>query len=489
MGILIFAYLYIVPAGKITYKHDFSKKYYNILGGQGFFYKLGPSERVIDKNKIIGDPAYFYLRTSRGFSEAKLRIKYRLSPELEKSDDHINIEAGLLLNKDNWNYDLKPIYNNYLNNLIKESRESESDWTFTLDDSEGIIFFQKKSAPNFTSYTDFLNSGNFSRALFYNYSPNYNFILQDNLVVNSDGSRSYFWNDILTSIKNLRGSHSFYTYITNQPLKFDFIFSNKNGFERSAYPENFAISVYYQNELIFSDKINFSEQDFNYNLNLPNLPEGAYKIDLKLDDQIIIKEIKTGLNKISFLNRVWLDDSAQDFSIYSNKSNFRIKSFNSECLGKLKINGEEFNIDKIFQQFNFATSITGSNGSNYKNLNQIKSDFCGLLIENNGLFSFSDLAFFNPLVNKIEAGVDINNYDYIVAKYRAPGEKNNFYISEIDFPINLAEKTKDGYAFLISAPFLANYQIDKYIEILEVEIIFKGTTLKDKVLSLIKSSK
>ena len=89
--LVILACFYFVPSGKISYKYDFSQKYYNIIGGRGFFHKLGPPERIIDKNKIIGDPVYFYLKNFRNFSSAKMKIKYQISPNLLEKNNFLNI--------------------------------------------------------------------------------------------------------------------------------------------------------------------------------------------------------------------------------------------------------------------------------------------------------------------------------------------------------------------------------------------------------------
>ena len=125
--ILVLAFLYIVPGVKIKYQYSFSRPY---LWGRGFFHKFGPEDRIIN-NKIIGDPVYFYLRSPRNFSEAKLKIKYRFSPELIVNHDFINLEAGVLVDKDNWNYSLKPFYNNVLENLTEAQIE------------DGVLFYQK----------------------------------------------------------------------------------------------------------------------------------------------------------------------------------------------------------------------------------------------------------------------------------------------------------------------------------------------------------
>lgn len=477
--IVVLAVFYFVPLGKMTYRHDFSKEYYNILGGKGFFYKFGPVERLIDDNKIIGDPVYFYLRTPRTFSSAKLKIKYQFSPQLLSEKKYFNIEAGVLMDKSNWHYDLKPVFNSTLND-ISNNKE------FYVSRDNDIIFAQSKSAEKFVDYKEFLNSDKYPEALFYNYYPFFDFRINNYLSVDGMDRPDYFHHDISTNLRNLRGSYLFYTYIKDDKLKFDFEFSAKDSLEASIRPKNVSIFVYYQNETIFSDSFQFnSNEKHDYFLNLEALPEGAYKIEIKTEDDVITRNLKTELNKISFLNRVWLDDLDDSFTLYSNKNSFRVKSFNSDCLGELKINGQVFQVDKIFQQFNFS----GPKNNLDNNLNKIESDSCGFLIETNGFLSFSETSFMNPLLNRLDQDSDLEQFDYLLAKYKNEYLEEGVYLSELDFNLIGAFRDKDGYRFLISAPFLSELEKEKYLEILDLEIELQGRTLKEKIFSIFKINK
>lgn len=447
--IIVLAYFYFCPLGKTTYQHDFSRKYYNFSGGQGFFHKLGPADRVVDKNKIIGDPAYFYLRTPGRFSLAQLKIKYRLSPAVLASDDFLNMEIGVLLDKDNWRFSLYPFFNNYLNNL-------NSDWDY--QSSEGLSFYQRDK--KFNNYLSFIKNNDFSRAVFYNYSFNY-----DYLMANYQPDRS----GPQEAIKNIRGSYSFLTYIKNEDLKVDFSFSNKD----LSPLKSFSLYVYFQDKIIL-DK-NFSDSDLandnRFSLNLPDLPEGVYKVELKANDNLITNSLISYNSKLVFLNRIWLSDLSEGWTVFSNKNNFRIKALESDCLGDIKINQENFVVNEIFQQFNFSVD----NPSN--NLNKIESSSCGLLIENNGLFAFQENYFFNPTLNKLDHDSNLENIDFIVAKYQKPYIEGDYLVSEVELSLDQAYKDKDGYQFIISAPFLGELNPEKYLEIKSIELKLKKRPL------------
>lgn len=491
LAIVILAYFYVVPTGKINYKQDFSKNYYNILGAKGFFHKFGPVDRLFGENKIIGDPVYFYLKTSRTFSKAKLKIKFRLSPELIAENNYLNIEAGVLVDKENWHYDLKPIFNSTLNQVLLDDN-------FVAKIEDDIIFAQKKSAIQFLSYKDFLQNNNYSKSLFFNYYPAYDFKIVDyffqdrvttnGVTTNGVTTSGLFTYDIITNLKNLRGSHTFYTYIKNDDLKIDFKFALKEIINDQTAESLVNIFVYYQDKTIFSDDFSVIKGKIkDYELNLPNLPEGAYKVEIKTSDNVIIKELETNLNKLSFLNHVWLDKKVAGFSLYSNKNNFKIKSVDSNCLGIVKSGQESIDINKIYQQFNF--SLSPDNLNTKETLNKIESNSCGLLIENNGLFSFSEVSFINPLLNKLDQESKLSDYDYILATSQKISLNNEIYESEVDFDLSKASRDKDGYRFLISTPFLQDLNKDKYLEVMEIEVELEGRTLFAKIASLFNKEK
>ena len=448
------AFFYFAPFGKITYRHDFSRQYFL---GKGFFYKFGPSERVID-NKIIGDPVYFYLNSPRNFSQAKLTMKYKISPQVLENNDFINIEAGVLVDKENWRYNLKPIFNNVLLNLSGDQN---------IQISNGLFFYQKNN--NFKNYQDFLDNNDFSSTVFYNYNLNYQYFLPNYQPNNSEQN---------LIIENIRGSYSFYTYVKNENLdiNFDFLDLGKNSQNDI---KKLSILVYFQDELIFSESGIFSDDNsLNYLLSLPGLPEGSYKVEIKADDQVLTKKIDTKLNKLSFINRVWFDQKNNGFEIFSNKNNFRVKALESSCLGEIEINNKIFLIDKIFQQFNIEIS---KEKKNLEPLTKINSDSCGFLIENNGLFSFSENSFLDPTLNKLDQYTNIENINFILADFSLPQKINDYYVSEININLERAVKEKDGYSFIISAPFLKNITEDQYIEIKEIKIELVGKNLFTKI--------
>lgn len=453
--LFFFVFLYIAPFGNISYKKDFQKKINNIFLAKGHIYKLGPADRVHNKNKIIAEPAYFYLRTPRSFDSARLKIKYKISEKSLANGRLINVQAGVLLNKDSWSYSLGPIYNNALNLAIE-------DWAY---DKEGDTVFLQKDK-KFENLDNFLNKKDFSSLAVYNYKLSNNYLI-DKYTKKEDYS---------FSTPSLLGSHVFYTYLKDENLKFDFLFENIDKNNKN----NLDIFVYSENNIIFSKSFDSGQfkdgKSLNFSLDLPYLPEGVYRVEIRANNSFIIKSIKSYLDKISFLNKVSLYNTSNGFQVFSNKSNFKIKVLDAQCLGQISINNQSFLLDEIYRQFSLDLP--------FQEFNSIKSNSCGLLIENNGLFSFEKESLFNPLISSIESLVDLDSFSFIIANYDPPKREGEYYFSELDIDLKNAWREDDEYRFIISAPFLNGLDLNEYLEIKEIEIKLSGKSLKTKILDL-----
>lgn len=452
--VILLAIFYVVPTGKVTYKQNLNKKYFNFLGGRGFLHKLGPKERLLENNKVIGDPVYFNVRTSRNFSKVKMTLKYKIGSAILGDNEYLNIETGVLMDKSNWRYNLYPVFNQKMNEIL--------DKWYVVKNGQTVLAQKNK---NYSNIEDFINQKDFSSTVLYNYNLNYNYILSD-----------YEPDNKIIDIYNLRGSYSFYTYIKNEDLKIDFSFLNEK-IDDNKKPSVF---VYYQDQLILEDTLSTNNSLSSFNLFLADLPEGVYKVEIKVDDDWLTKKLVSYNSKIVFINRIWLNDLSTGFNIWSNKRNFKIKSFSAKCLSDIKINNEIFSVNEIYKQFDFSITKTIEN-----NLNEISSDSCGLLIETDGLFSFSEDSFFNPVISKLSEESDWNTINTVIANYEPPKKENDYYISEIEMDLHSAIRDKDGYRFIISAPFLKNLNNNEYVELTEINMEFEGSNLIDKIKSIL----
>ena len=206
LAVLILFYLKVVPFGRISYQRAWPS---GLRSGQGFIFNPTPAERIETKSgqplSIIGDPVYFSLSTPRTFNQAEIIVTYRTS----LSADLPIIEAGVLVDKLVWRYDLKPLENRILDEL---------DWSRIS--GKGLTLWQKVSTySDIDQFLADLAKGNLAACpegatkclAVYNVNPEFfsPASLMSEPLAPADISQP------------LRGAHQFYIELAQQPLSID----------------------------------------------------------------------------------------------------------------------------------------------------------------------------------------------------------------------------------------------------------------------------
>ncbi|MCK4554646.1 hypothetical protein KAU19_06855 [Candidatus Parcubacteria bacterium] len=498
-------YMAVVPSGKISYTYDFTKDSY-------FIKKLTPEERVKPivggKQTIIGDPVYFALRTPRRFNKARLTLKYRHNKDTECPIGHSVsgcipvIEAGILVDKTIWRYNLQPIENRIIDELAM---------AWNVINENGIMLLQREKKYN--SINDFLNNisvkiseNQWSEIALYNYNLKQEFLLADYAPINNAAETNIEGEIPESSLQylSLRGPYQFYTYIKSED--FDFIFSfydlNKN---QDSDPID--LHLYYDNQLIDSkhldddgitDDSGALADERSVEFHLANLPEGVYKIELRVNDDIITKSITTKQQKMAFINKLWLADGGNnDINLYTDSKLINAQTVNPGSLQTIKIISSApsaaaalgaINIDQTYKQFSATVS------SSTTKLTLEKDD---MILSGSGVFSFSRDSLINPNFKKVDSYLDIDNngINYVLAKYDLPMEENatpnlpkgnsggqGWKIAFAEFDLTKAYREDNKYSFLISIPGLrADDDMDDWIEIDEISIDLEGVGFLNKI--------
>lgn len=462
--VLVLFYLAVVPFGKITYSTDF-------CNSSEFIGEITPEERLGDfdgcSQKIIGDPVYFSLRTPRTFDKAKLTIKYKTSEDYPGI-----IEIGNLVDKIVWRYDLKPIENEMINKLSLVWNKTQAD---------GVVLLQKEK--KYETIENFLNEFkkddseiNNSEVLLYNYDLKPNFILGD-----------YAPKEEFNYIKApLRGSYQFYTYIKEEDLNFNFSFIDLNKNKDGDVVE---IIIYYQDQILetkyleddgISEDNGRESNEREVDLNLANMPEGAYKVEVKANDDIITKNIKTKQAKISFINKIWLfDQASENINIYTDSNYLQFNAVSPQGTQTIMVDGKDLNIEETYNQY--AVDVWRASSTD---LSEIILEKDGIIISGNGLFSFNRDSFFDPVLKRLDQKTDMTegNIKYILANYKIPQKDGEWKIASQEFDLKKAYREFYKYGFIISVPELDSEDgIDDWIEVGEIEIELVGRSLWDKL--------
>ena len=461
-SICFFFYMVIVPSGKIVYINDFTKENY-------FLGKLSPAERLIagDKkieNIIIANPVYFNLYTPRTFDKAILKYRYKNTAETPL------VETGVLVDKNAWRYDLQPVENKLIDQLSLV-------WNEISDGDEMLLIRPEilggEAGINYSGIKDFIsNPPGFDKIAAYNYNLNLNYFLED-----------YQPNEVIVqNTPALRGAYQFFVYLKNEDLDLDFIFYDLN---KNKDSDDFDIRLYFNDELIdfkhIEDDGNATDNgkashESSFHFKLANLPEGAYKIEVKANNDIITKTIKSPHKKMAFIHKIELFNAGnQDIKLYTDSNSIQATTIFPESLQVIKINENILDINETYKQFEILTDDNSTSS-------EILLQKDGLTLSGDGVFAFEPFSLINPKIKKADYNLDVNKLgiDYIIAKYKSPKKTDEWSVAEVEIDLAQAYRENNKNSFIISAPALK--QEDKkelYFDLIEIEL--SGRSLFDKI--------
>lgn len=482
LGVAVFILLWLkfVPAGNITYTYKPGKD-------NEFITQLTPEERVKEEKgevKVTGDPVYFTLRTPRGFERGEMEVIYQAQGKGTSL-----IEWGPLVDDTNWRYRLKPVQNRVLDRLSLV-------WNKERDGREMLLQENKE----YGSLKEFLKDPPSSREFgLYNKDLDRKYILKE--YTPSSNERTI-------PIK-LRGTHQFYTYIKEEPLDISMRLwdINKNKEEEKIY-----LDVYYRDKLIQSrpiegDGVSQATKEINdlgvHDIHLEDMAEGVYKIELRANDDVVISDLTTSQQKLSFPYKIRIassnilsstrevgsnveKDTLYPIDLYSNNSSLGVKTIYPDSLHTIELDGkkmEDLEIKETYKKF-VASLNSGKNSTSTRIM--VKKG--GITLTGDGVFSFSPSSLLDPGFQRVTSPEDIHKeLNYILADYSSPqkwrGEwkkrttvfdLEGAYAEKKDFP-RIAGK----YKFLISVPGLEEKGGEMRIK--KIKVRLKGKSVWEKL--------
>jgi hypothetical protein len=433
--------------------------------------ELSPTERVENPEKdlktkeicqrITGEPIYFGVKIPRMFKKIKLDLTY-------SAPSQPIIELGVKKSAEEMGYEFQTIQNRFLDGI-------EKGWKKIEDEEKELVLLQKgifsmgdqridstEYIYNYDRISDFLDNLPKDKVV-----ANYKFDLFDYLKL-----ENYKKSKEITEINHyLRGSHEINTYIKDEDLDFTFSFYDIN---ISEGPDNFNVNVYQGENKIFSYIV---EDDGNeeansitsplreYQLHLPNLEEGKYKIELDVNDDFMIKQIKTRQKYIVFADRLFLagNEEYQDeipgidtraTSVYAQGSAFAMRVFHPSSSQVIKINNKNIPLNAedgeytrvLFDDFEVA---------DLKKIHSPKND----LLVGGDYFVFDESHYFDPSFGfklvPLQEVRNINDLDYIIAyvdEYISPKQTGKWARKKIEFDVSQVHIENNTVPFIISLP-------------------------------------
>lgn len=454
--IFVLFWLKVVPGGKIVYVKEYGRY-------DDFISNLTPVDRI-SGNKIIGDPAYFSLRVPRRFEKVEMTVRFK------NDSARPIIEAGVLMDKKVWNYDLKPLDNSIIDDLSKK---------WSVSRSGDLLLLQRDK--NFDSVEDFLkNMPNSEKIASYNYSPKTKFVLPDYRPSKEER----------TSCRPIQGAYQFYTYIKDEDLSFDFSFHDLN---KNDDVDDVDLIVYRNDKEIHQETLkDDGGDDRRSKIFLAGLPEGVYKVSLRANNDIVTRSVKTLQSKIVFINKVALADAPEvscGRNLFTDSRALQFQTVLSDRIGEIKIHqafGEAFSeivgIEEAYKQFSTKKILP--------KLSEVAMPFDGVTVSGDGLFSFSEDGFFDPEIKKVGANFDVDRegVDYVIARYVPPTQDGDWKVATVDFDLTLAYKENGKHSFLISIPGLKAEDGDGLgVEVGDIKVDLEGVSLWKKIKKIISS--
>ncbi|MDO8668028.1 MAG: hypothetical protein Q7K35_02930 [bacterium] len=441
-----FAYLKIVPSGKISFSHDFNKPSF-------FIGKLSPAERVEISQagaEVKGDPIYFSLRPPRRFEQASVTIKFK------NTTDFPILEIGLLNDKISWSYDLKPLQNKIIDRLALA-------WPVVYGKNGARLIERERK---YDTVEDFLSNLPASDEIaLYNYSLKNNFLLNKYEAQKGKQSINY----------SFRGSYQFYTYLKNEDLDYVFNFTDLN-INRDNDPVD--IKVYSPDGLIRAEHIAddlAASSERQARIKISDLKEGIYRLSFIANDDIVTKNIESAQSQFSLINKVWLyDNNKKPLVLYTNSHMINAQTINPASLGKIKVGENILDLNETYKQ------LSSKVANQPAKIELAKDD---IIISGDGVFSFAEAGLLDPRFKSIDKNLDINQekINYILTNYKEPLKTEEWQIATAEFDLTKAYREDGKYQFLISIPGLkAEASSSGAIIIKEIKIDLSGTSLKQK---------
>ena len=476
LRIIIISFLFAISAFLIYFLFDKHLGLTGILTGSYKFKKkspivheLTPHARLEELGKdsfgsfkeMFIDPVYFEVETPSEYDYAEVCLTY-------KNTDVPVIYWGPQF-KEGFHYKLKPAENIIIEKVI-ENKEN-----FDIVQDKDLMLLQRKGiTKKYSSVKEFLNKmPDKNKIGVFNFDIDYNYIMPE-----------YKQQNGIEINTTLRGPHTMIVYVKNSSLKMEFVVQDMN---RHAGEDIFEAVVLRNGNGVYSRKL----KDDGYTkatdpatnkrtltLNIPNLKEGAYVVDLHTTEDIFIRSIKTNQSYLVFKGTIYLADNIEykdgisDLNynpnfLYTNGENLSFRTTHKSGLQTIKINNNELKIDETHTMF--YSSTTENIGKN-----KISIPENDIVFHSNGLVSFSEENFFYPYLKQLDQNFnynDINEIDYIIANYESPEVvQNNIKRTCQQIFMNDFYVSENKLKFMISVPNLELSQ--KKLRLYSIDTIF-----------------
>lgn len=379
---------------------------------------------------VLGDPAFFFVHPHRGFDEVRADVWF-------KNDGVPIVELGGLVQPEGEIYDLKPLQNTIIDN---------SDW-HRIRDGQTVLLQREKT---YETIDGFLSDPPPRHKI-----STYHFDLQQPYRIDGYQPRPG-----LTAIDtSLRGFHTFKTYIKDEPLDFTFEYMDMN---RDAGPDPVEIVLF--NERNEHVKTVTAEDDGErgddafasglreVQLSVDELPEGVYRVVMRVNKDIFTRRIVTEQHKVVFLNNVYLGDhvgyreNPQTTRFWTEAKSLAFQTHHAERAQDIRVGAETVPLETPYERVEQDVAESG--------VVRVTVPESDVIVHTTGHVAFAPDRFFNPDPVRLRFDTDFDalGIDYVVADYTPPETRGEWRVASATFDAGILAKDEDTWKFTFSTP-------------------------------------
>lgn len=437
---VILLILAIRPSGQATYFLD--HRY-----GNYFIHKLTPPERwstSSDQLILTGQPAYFFLRPSRLFKEAEIKLTW------QQRQEPIYLEAGVLMDKANWQYQMAPLSNAALDQLTWPSVKS-GDYQL----------WQRQNKYN--SWSHFLSQlPDYKKLAVYYWSPT------TTKINVPDYSFSSEWQELPGQ---WRGPQQLVLYLgAEERLAWRLNVSSDSWDQLSATEKTIEINVWdYQGQRRWTNKRQISEQQLAYDVIVGPWEAGVYRLEIKASPRILFK-LATKQTVFAWQGQIWpVGQLEKGWQIWTDVPEVVMQTIQPTSRQVITIDKQIVDIDQTYQQFKVKTSAGNSS---------LQFKIGDVQLSGNGYFSLRpDIFRTQPFKVDKFLSEKLAQLDFIAAKYQTPDCFEGKCQATVKLSLAGADWQRgDGYKIMLAA---ADSQLtaDNPIVLDRIEIKLAGSTI------------
>jgi hypothetical protein len=416
IGWLVLLFLASRPFGWATYSlYDQTGNY--------FIHKLGPAERwstSSDDLILTGQPGYFFLRPTRPFSQAEITVTWR--PRVEA----VYLEAGVLMDQANWQYQVQPLNHPGLNKL---------DWPVLISGSHHL--WQKQ--PTYSTWEQFLATPPaLDKLAVYNWSPT---------SVSSSQPDNYQIGQTWQNIPgHWRGIQQIITYLAdNETLAWRLAITSDALKDLTADERRIEVNITNSaNQRLWSEQ-RFLDGDYlEWPISAGPWPAGAYRLEIKASRQLLIN-LATKQTVFGWQGQVWpVAPAGFKWQFWTDAPRIIAQTIQPASRQVIKVNQQSLDIKETYQQYQIETAATST---------EISLSGGDIQLAGNGIFSLKPVIF-NPQLRRVNqlSDAQLASFDFIAANYQAPICNQQFCSATAKLSLIGANwQSGDGYKIMLAA--------------------------------------